>query len=162
MTAHKHGLTLVEIMLVVLIMAMLGATAVGWHLRARERSQSVLCTQIRQQVESAEERYVLGEGANSSTLEDLVTAGYLKRLDGCPAGGDYAWVDYDEDSALYHSVLACSVHGVGGSADDGDDEDDDDPPSTPSRRRVQPVEPPGRRARDLEPAQQGRGNSPHQ
>ncbi len=112
MTANKHGLTLVEIMLVVMIIAMLGATAVGWHLRARERSQSVLCAQIRQQVESAEERYVLGEGAHSSTLQDLVTAGYLKRLEGCPAGGDYAWVDYDEDSALYHSTVACSVHGV--------------------------------------------------
>ena len=141
MTGNKHGMTLVEIMLVVLIVAMLGATAVGWHLRARERSQSVLCTQIRQQVESAEERYVLGEGDHSSTLQDLVTADYLKRLEGCPAGGDYAWVDYDEDSALYHSTVACSVHGVGGSADD----DDDDPPSTPRRRRVRPVDPRPRR-----------------
>ena len=120
MATSKRGLTLVKIILVVLIIAMLGATAAGWHLRARERSHTVLCAQTRQQVESAEERYVLGEGDHSSTLQDLATAGYLKRLGGCPAGGEYAWVDYDEDSALYHSTLACSIHGIGGAVDDDD------------------------------------------
>ena len=33
MATNKHGFTLVEIMLVVMIIAMLGATAIGWHLR---------------------------------------------------------------------------------------------------------------------------------
>lgn len=156
MTANKHGFTLVEIMLVVLIIAMLGATAAAWHLRARERSQSVLCGQIRQQVESAEDRYVLGEGDHSSALQDLVIAGYLKNLDGCPAGGEFAWVEYAEDSALYHSMIACSVHGIGGTAED----DDDDDPSAPGRRRVKPVDPRRRQIDGPDPPQPRGRNSP--
>jgi prepilin-type N-terminal cleavage/methylation domain-containing protein len=130
MLTNRRGFTLVEIMLVVLIIGMLGAIAAGSHLRARERSQQVLCIKNRQAIEAAEARYVLDLNEHSLTMQSLVSAGYIKEYEPCPAGGDYAWVEYDEGSPLYRSVVACSVHGTatgagGGDGGDGGSGDDD-------------------------------------
>lgn len=127
MPTNKRGLTLVEIMLVVLIIGMLGAIAAASHLRARERSQQVLCIKNRQAIEASEARYTLDLNEHSMTMQDLVTAGYLKQYRTCPAGGDYAWVEYAEDNPLYRTVVACSIHGTAtGTGGDGGDGGDDD------------------------------------
>ncbi|MBN1919335.1 MAG: prepilin-type N-terminal cleavage/methylation domain-containing protein [Verrucomicrobia bacterium] len=112
MLRSNRGLTLVELMLVVFIIGMLGAAAAGSHMRARERSQQVLCLQYRQAIEAAEERYVLGEGLHSPALADLEAKGYLALFETCPAGGSYAWEEQDPDSALYRTALVCSIHGT--------------------------------------------------
>ena len=112
MLGTSRGLTLIEIMLVVFIIGMLGAIAAGSHIRARERSQEVLCTQYRQAIEAAEERCVLGEGTHSLTLQDLELKGYLARVEPCPAGGSYAWEEQSPESALYRTTIVCSVHGT--------------------------------------------------
>jgi prepilin-type N-terminal cleavage/methylation domain-containing protein len=124
MLTTKHGLTLVEIMLVVLIIGMLGAIAAGSHIRARERSQQVLCTRNRQAIEAAEARTMLDLNTRSLTMQALANAGYLKKLQACPAGGEYAWVTYEESSPLYRTTVACSVHGTEDASSGGDDDDD--------------------------------------
>ena len=87
----------------------------------------MLCIKNRQAIESSEARHVLDLSEHSLTMQHLVTAGYLKEYEACPASGDYAWVEYDESNPLYRSVVACSVHGTatGMGGDDGDDGDDD-------------------------------------
>ena len=112
MLGNNRGLTLAEIMLVVFIIGMLGAIAAGSHIRARERSQQVLCLQHRQAVEAAEARCALSTGEHSLTLQTLETDGYLARLETCPAGGSYAWEEQSPDSSLYRTTIVCSAHGT--------------------------------------------------
>jgi prepilin-type N-terminal cleavage/methylation domain-containing protein len=110
---NRSGMTLVEIMIVVAIIGMLATLAMAAHLRARETSQAVVCARNRASIEQAERRYLFDTGAPSPSIQALEHEGYLKLFELCPAGGDYAWVEEPESSPLYHSTIACSVHGVG-------------------------------------------------
>jgi prepilin-type N-terminal cleavage/methylation domain-containing protein len=113
MLSNSRGMTLVEIMIVVMVISILAAIGMASHFRARETSQRVLCTTNRAAIEHAERRLMLETGETSVTMQQLETDGYIKRIELCPAGGEYAWVEYPESSSLYHSTVACSVHGTG-------------------------------------------------
>lgn len=98
MPAGKSGFTLVEAMLVVMVIAILGAIGMASHIRAREASQEVVCAGSRRNIEHAERRFMFDTGGPSATIQQLGDSGYLRRIERCPAGGDYAWVECPEDS----------------------------------------------------------------
>lgn len=88
----KHGFTLVEIMIVVLIVALLAAIAVPAFARARSISQKNACLNNLRLIDSAKEQFALDNNKDADTVpdeDDLVK--YLKNnlAPKCPAGGDY-------------------------------------------------------------------------
>ncbi len=113
MPVGKRGFTLVEAMIVVMVIAILAAIGMASHMRAREASQEVVCAGNRRSIEHAERQFMFDTSGPSATIQQLEDSGYLKRIEWCPAGGDYAWVECPEDSPLFHCTIACSIHGTG-------------------------------------------------
>src|SRR5881275_1429444 len=81
----RHGFTLVEIMIVVLIIGILLAIAVPNFIKARESSRTKACIANLKQIDSAKEQWAMDlNKANGSTVSlatDLVGSGkYIKSL----------------------------------------------------------------------------------
>ena len=108
----KRGMTLVEIMVVVMVIAIVGAIALPTFFRSRETSQRVLCITNRNAIEQSERRQMFKTNQGTPTFQALVDDGYLRSLELCPATGDYAWVETAEANPYYHSTVACSIHGT--------------------------------------------------
>jgi prepilin-type N-terminal cleavage/methylation domain-containing protein len=89
----RHGFTLVEIMIVVLIIGILLAIAVPNFIRARESSRAKSCVSNLKQIDSAKEQWAMDNkktSADSPTDTDLYGATkYVKQTPACPASGTY-------------------------------------------------------------------------
>jgi prepilin-type N-terminal cleavage/methylation domain-containing protein len=90
----RHGFTLVEIMIVVLIIGILLAIAVPNFIKARESSRAKACIANLKQIDSAKEQWAMDNSkANGSAVvlaTDLVGATlYIKSTPKCPASGAY-------------------------------------------------------------------------
>jgi prepilin-type N-terminal cleavage/methylation domain-containing protein len=91
----RHGFTLVEIMIVVLIIGILLAIAVPNFIKARETSRGKACQANLKQVDSAKEQYAMDNRlANGSAISggmgDLVGSDkYIKATPVCPSNGSY-------------------------------------------------------------------------
>lgn len=89
----RHGFTLVEIMIVVLIIGILLAIAVPNFIKARESSRTKACVANLKQIDSAKEQWAMDNKKDSSDTPawgDLTgAAGYIKSQPECPSGGDY-------------------------------------------------------------------------
>jgi prepilin-type N-terminal cleavage/methylation domain-containing protein len=90
----RHGFTLVEIMIVVLIIGILLAIAVPNFIKARESSRNKACIANLKQIDSAKEQWAMDNNkANGTTVDlttDLVGTGkYIKSAPKCPASGTY-------------------------------------------------------------------------
>src|SRR5689334_16943477 len=89
----RHGFTLVEIMIVVLIIGILLAIAVPNFIRARESSRAKSCVSNLKQIDSAKEQWAMDNkktSADTPATTDLYgTTKYVKSTPACPASGTY-------------------------------------------------------------------------
>lgn len=87
------GMTLVEIMIVVVIIGLLAAITIPGFIKAREESQKNTCIENLRQIEKAKEQWALannkniGEPVEEAEVNKLIKGGAPK----CPAGGTYTY-----------------------------------------------------------------------
>ena len=90
---NRHGFTLVEIMIVVLIIGILLAIAVPNFIKARESSRAKSCIANLKQIDSAKEQWAMDNKkvtGDSAGFSDLVgTDKYIKSTPACPSSGTY-------------------------------------------------------------------------
>ena len=89
----RHGFTLVEIMIVVLIIGILLAIAIPNFIRARESSRAKSCQGNLKQIDSAKEQWAMDNNAVNGAavtggLATLVGT-YIKSTPNCPSNGTY-------------------------------------------------------------------------
>src|SRR6185295_17047797 len=89
----RHGFTLVEIMIVVLIIGILLAIAVPNFIKARENSRQKSCIANLKQIESAKEQWAMDTKAapdgTPATTDLYGNSLYIKVEPHCPSGGSY-------------------------------------------------------------------------
>ena len=114
----RHGFTLVEIMIVVLIIGILLAIAVPNFIRARESSRAKSCVSNLKQIDSAKEQWAMDNkktSADTPATTDLYgTTKYVKSTPACPASGTYT-------INAVGTAPACSVAANGTATDASDD-----------------------------------------
>ena len=114
----RHGFTLVEIMIVVLIIGILLAIAVPNFIRARESSRAKSCVANLKQIDSGKEQWAMDNkktSADTPAAADLYGADkYVKSTPACPASGTYT-------IAAVGTTPSCSKTNNGTAADTSDD-----------------------------------------
>ena len=88
---NRHGFTLVEIMIVVLIIGILLAIAVPNFVKARENARVKTCIAQLQRIESGKEQWAMEmkkATGDAPAIGDLVPD-YIKGGQTCPSGGNY-------------------------------------------------------------------------
>jgi len=111
---RRHGFTLVEMMIVVLIIGILVSIALPNFMRARENARLRTCVANMKEIQGAIEVWAMETRAAANTPvssfptpADLVTLGYLRSLPRCPSNGTYSYIGTN----LTNYDIQCSIHG---------------------------------------------------
>lgn len=95
-----RGFTLIELMIVISILLILIAIAIPAYNRSILRAKESVLKQDLFQLNTLVSQYTLDKQKAPQSLEDLVTAGYLKKLPVDPMTGAADWVAEQEDVTL--------------------------------------------------------------
>jgi prepilin-type N-terminal cleavage/methylation domain-containing protein len=113
MKKMRHGFTLVEIMIVVLIIGILLAIAVPNFIKARESSRAKACIANLKQIDSAKEQWAMDTNQPNGTAVTMTvlsgTGNYIKSDPVCPSSGTYTLNNVG-------TPPTCSVGGTGTTA----------------------------------------------
>ncbi len=94
---RDRGFTLIELMIVISIMLILIAIAVPAYQQSVVRSREAVLRQNLFTLRSLIQQYTLDKQKAPQSLEDLISAGYLKQIPKDPTTGAADWtVDQDE------------------------------------------------------------------
>ena len=110
----RHGFTLVEIMIVVLIIGILLAIAIPNFVRARNTSRGKACQANLKQILSATEQYLMDNRTTTYPALSALTPNYLKTAPACPSGGTYTM-------GTASANPTCSIGDNGTAGDTSDD-----------------------------------------
>ncbi|RLD10282.1 MAG: hypothetical protein DRI44_06400 [Chlamydiae bacterium] len=91
------GFTLIELLVVITIIAILGAVVAPRLLKNPEKARLAAASADVRSIQLQADSYQLDKGKPISSLQDLVTAGYLEELPVDPWGGDYTVEQRDGD-----------------------------------------------------------------
>ncbi len=120
---RDRGFTLIELMIVISIMLILIAIAVPAYQQSVIRSREAVLRENLFTLRSLIQQYTLDKQKAPQSLEDLVSAGYLKQIPKDPTTGAADWtVDQDEtlDSVDQQEPGIDDVHSASGAtASDG-------------------------------------------
>ena len=96
---RSFGFTLIELMIVIAIMAILIAVAVPAYQTSVIRSREAVLRQNLFTLRSLIQQYTLDKQKAPQSLEDLTSAGYLKKIPNDPITGQPDWtVDQEENT----------------------------------------------------------------
>jgi len=93
-----RGFTLIELMIVISIMLILMAIAIPSYQRSVVRSREAVLRQNLFTLRSLIQQYTLDKQKAPQSLEDLVSAGYLKQIPKDPTTGAADWTADQDDS----------------------------------------------------------------
>lgn len=97
--AHRCGFTLIELMIAMAVVSILVSVAVPIFSKALTRSRETVLKQNLFSLRTVIDEYTYDKGKAPQTLEDLVTAGYLRKIPIDPmTGSDRTWKIIMEDA----------------------------------------------------------------
>ena len=99
------GFTLIELLVVITIIAILGAVVAPRLLKNPEKARIAAATADVRSIQLQADSYQLDKGKPITSLQDLVTAGYLEEMPVDPWGGDYTVMQRDGDVKIKCSNL---------------------------------------------------------
>lgn len=97
---QSRGFTLIELMIVISILLILIAVSIPAYNRSITRAKESVLRQDLFQLRSLISQYTLDKQKAPQALDDLVTAGYLKKLPVDPMTGAADWEAVQEDVTL--------------------------------------------------------------
>ena len=99
------GFTLIELLVVITIIAILGAVVAPRLLKNPEKARIVAATTDVKSIQLQADSYQLDKGKPITSLQELVTAGYLEDMPKDPWGGEYTVEQRDGDVKIRCTAL---------------------------------------------------------
>lgn len=98
-TGKSLGFTLIELMIAMTVISILLSVAVPMYNKALQRSKETILRQNLFSMRNVIDEYTYDKGKAPQTLDDLVTAGYLRKIPVDPmTGTDQSWQIIMEDA----------------------------------------------------------------
>jgi prepilin-type N-terminal cleavage/methylation domain-containing protein len=108
--ANEKGLTLIEVLLVMLIISVLLVIAFPNWITVRENARLRACAANMKKIETAVEQFAIDHKLSGDdpppTVDQLLLDGYFKTLPTCPSGGHYTI-----EGNITSYEIKCDVHG---------------------------------------------------
>jgi general secretion pathway protein G len=93
---HSRGFTMIEMMVVIMIILILIGMAAGRYEKSVVRAREAVLKQDLQTMRNAIQQYTLDKAAGPQSLDDLVSAGYLREVPTDPMTRGRDWhTDFD-------------------------------------------------------------------
>jgi general secretion pathway protein G len=95
----NRGFTLIELMIVMTVISILMSVAVPMYSKALTRSKETILRQNLTTMRTVIDVYTYDKGKAPQTLDDLVQAGYLRKIPIDPISGSQEWRTIMEDAS---------------------------------------------------------------